>query len=226
MLNLDTGLYTLGGDQAELTKALRRAGRVDLDHLDSDARRNATVLRNAGVSYVILSRSDVRQKLQGNEDFELVFEYEQPGLGHMATRRNGKTLEPLAVAVYRLRDGGSWLHGAGLRVLDMDYSPERISWKIDMAAGRPSRTLSASVNWHPNWAVTVDGIRVETRSSPAHHVTFDAPADAASVTLEFERSAREKAYNVLSAAVLLAVFTAWRRGSRRHVAGNNQVSSS
>jgi len=226
LLNLDTGLYTLGGDQAELTKASRRAGRVDLDRLHAEAKRNATVLRNAGVSHVIISRADVREGLMDNDDFELLFEHIQPARSHAPARRNGKALEPIGVAVYRLRNGGSWLHGAGLKVRGMDHSPERISWNVDVAPGRPLRTVSASVNWHPNWAVTVDGVRVDTQISPARHVTFQVPTGARNVTLEFERSASEKAYNILSAAALLAAFVAWRRATRRETADNTHPVSS
>ncbi|MFN2426480.1 MAG: hypothetical protein ABR587_08550 [Candidatus Binatia bacterium] len=215
-LNLDTGLHTLGGDQAELSKSSRGAGRVELDNLHLEMKRNATALRSAGVSHVIVSRLEARMGLTGSEDFELGFEYEVPERGR-STTRHGKPREPLAVAVYRLRDGGRRLHAPGLRVVGMDHSPERITWAVDVAGGRPVRAATAAVNWHPNWTARVDGVRVPTRASPARYVAFDVPQGAKSVRLEFERSAREKGYNLLSAVTLLLALLAWRRDSRRRV---------
>ena len=215
LLNLDTGLYTLSGDQAELSRAARRAARVDLDRLDVNPRRNAAALGAAGVSHVIVSHAGVRKRLVGSRDFERVFEYVRRERRHAPASRNARPREPLGVAVYRVRGGGSLLHGKGVRVVGMDYSPERIAWTVDVAAGRPSRMVTVSTNWHPNWTATVDGVPTETRCSPALLVSFEVPAGAKNLTLEFVRSAREKGYDVLSAVTLLLVLAAWRRDVRR-----------
>jgi len=213
-LNLDTGLYTLGGDQAELSRSSRRAGRVDLDRLHVDAQRNASALRAAGVSHVVISKREVRDALAAvaDSDFERVFEFSVPTRPGIS--RNGKPKEPLGVAVYRLRDGGRWLHGPGVKVRGMDYSPERISWTVDVGGERPTRAVTTSINWHPNWTITVDGERIEARCSPARHVVFELPLGAKNVTLEFKRNAREKAYNAVSLATLVVVAVAWRRSRR------------
>lgn len=214
LLNLDTGLYTLGGDQAELVRPVRRSFRVNLDALHENPARNARLLRAAGVSHVILSDADLRRRLAGKPGFELVFEFRREKTTPVR-RRNGKSVEPVSVGVFRVVGGGTWLHGNGVTVGPMEYSPELVSWPVDVAPGRPTREVTASINWHPNWKAYVDGTPVEARSSPTHHVAFRVPPGARRVTLAFERSAREKGYDALSALTLVGVIAASRRDARR-----------
>ncbi len=222
LLNLDTGLYTLGGDQSELSRVTRREQRVDLDHVDEGAEHNAELLREAGVSHLIVSRPRVRRALAGNPDFELVFEYQARDRPHQRAHRTRKD-EPLpGVAVYRLRDGGVWLHGQGLEVLEMQHDAERISWRVRAGPDPGLRVVTAAVNWHPNWVAWVDGQRAETRCSRARRVSFDVPAGAARVTLAFERTTREKAANLVSAMTLLLVLAAWRRDERTRRRGEHR----
>lgn len=212
LLNLDTGLYTLGGDQAELVRPLRRAARVSLETLDHNSARGARLLRLAGVSHVILSDAGLRRRLEGKPGFELDFA-SQRDRSTQIRGRNGKSLEPVSVGVFRLEGGGAWLHGSGVTVGPMEYSPELVTWPVEVAAGRPARTVTASINWHPDWRALVDGIPVEARSSASHHIEFDVPRSARRVTLAFVRSAREKTYDALSIVTLLGVLAAWGRSA-------------
>ncbi len=213
-LNLDTGLYTLGGDQAELVRPLRRAFRVNLETLHEAPARSARLLRASGVSHVILGGAESRRRLEGKPGFELVFEFQREKATPVRGR-NGKSIEPVSVGVFRVVDGGAWLQGRGVRVGAMQHSPELVSWPIQVAPGAPTREVTASIQWHPNWTASVDGAPVPTRSTPAHQVGFDVPRGATRVTLAFVRSAREKAYDALSALTLIGVLAASRRDARR-----------
>jgi len=215
LLNLDTGLYTLGGDQAELSRSSRYSGRLDLDQLDKNTARATTLLRAAGVSYVILSKPGLRKNLRSNPEFELAFEVEAPmRRRNLKVGRDGRPLPSFGVAVYRVRRGGTWLQGPRIRVLAMEHSPERISWRLRAQPGEQPTVATAAVNWHPNWTATVDGVKVATTMSPARHVSFEVAPDGQHVTLEFVRSAREKVWNTLSAVTLLLVLLAWWRQAR------------
>ncbi|MFN2377235.1 MAG: hypothetical protein ABR538_11905 [Candidatus Binatia bacterium] len=215
LLNLDTGLFTLSGDQAELTRSARKAGRLNLDRLHEAGAKGLTVLRGAGVSHVILSNPAARRALVRNRQYELVYE-DQPGRARPAGRRRGdEPREAVGVAVYRLRGGGVRLHGPGLKVLGTTFEPERLTWSVLVGPVPRPRSSVAAVNWHPNWTARVDGVRVATKCSPSRRVAFRVPEGTRTVALEFERSAREKGYNALSAATLLLVVAAWRRDARR-----------
>lgn len=207
LLNLDTGLYSLSGDQAELTRAVRRPDRIDLDSMDQGSGRTARLLREAGVAWVIVAQPTTRAVLASrSDDFELV--YDDPGRPGKPRRRRrgGSDAEGHpGVAVFRLVGGGQWLQGEGLEVLAMRHAPERIVFDVRLANGPKLREAVSAVNWHPDWTATVDGKPVAVRRSESGRVALDLPRRAARVTLEFVRSAREKAWNALSAATLALV---------------------
>ena len=210
LLNLDTGLFTLGGDQAELTRAPRRAGRVDLDKLDADPARAASRLRFAGVSYVVVGSRSVRKALTGSSEFTLVYQFDarvrrRAASRRAATRHPQTPAERPGFAIYRLKDGGQWLHGPNLVVKGMEYSPEKISWRIATGARPGARTAIAAVNWHPNWKAWVDGRETPTHCSPARRVSFQVPGGAKRVLLVFERRSRETLYDAVSIATLVLV---------------------
>ncbi len=215
LLNLDTGLYTLGGDQAELSRSVKRASRVDLEELDQGAARNAAVLRNAGVSHVIVSKPEVRRALADSEDFELEFEFVRERRKGEPKKREGKPIEPAGVGVFRVKDGGELLRGRGVRVLETRRKPEKIRWTVEVAGEREGRGVSVAMHWHPNWQAYADGKPVKTRMTPSRHIAFAVPPGARELRLEFERRPRERAYDALSAAALLLVAVAWRRERRR-----------
>ena len=210
LFNMDTGLFTLGGDQAELSHSVRRAGQVNLERLDEKPERDAKALRDAGVSYVVLGSAGVRKRLRGNRDFRRVFEYEAPVGSEPAVRRDGHLKKPLGFAVYRLRGGGQWLRATGVRALGMTHTPERIAWSLERGRAKAPRPAVAAINWHPNWKAYANGAPVPTMSSPSGRVSLRLPADAERLTLVFERSAREKLWNWLSLVTLLFVLVSWR----------------
>lgn len=215
LLNLDTGLYTLGGDQAELSRSSRHSGRLDLDKLDKNTARGAALLRAAAVSYVIVSKPALRSRLRTSPEFELAFEYSSRRQRRkLNLGRGGKPQPPLGVSVFRVRRGGTWLQGPRIRVQSMEHSPERISWTLRAQPGEQPAIATAAVNWHPNWTATVDGVRVPTTLSTSRHVSFEVAPEAQRVTLEFVRSTREKAWDALSAGTLLLVLAAWWRQAR------------
>lgn len=227
LLNMDTGLYTLGGDQAELTDRPRRLSKLDLDDLHLHAQRYASTLRAAGVSHVVVGKKAVREGLVNQPDFRLLHEYVRPESSRLHRYRQLRGRDPVAFAIYRLRRGGSWLRGAALNVQGMEHSPERIVWTVQTRGRRTGRTATAAVNWHPNWKASVDGRAVETRRSALGTVSFPVPSGATEVTLEFVRGPREKVYNLISAGSLLFVLVAWAREPwRRRRNGRSPSSAS
>ena len=215
LLNIDTGLYTLLGDQAELSRTSHRGGRVDLDHVNVRAAQNANILRSAGVSYLIVSRPAVRRGLVGSPDFELVFQYEQPLPARRRKRlRSEKPGIPLGVAVYRLRGGGQRLHGAGLSATITRRAPEHLAWRVRMDPARQSSNATIALNWHPGWTASVDGKPIATRCSPTRRVSLTVPAGTTQVALDFERTPRETLWNALSLVTLVFVLARWWRAAR------------
>jgi hypothetical protein len=164
---------------------------------------------------VIVSEPDVRRALAASQEFELLVE-----LGRDADLRDRRMRErygeeTFSVAVLRVRGGGELLHGKGVRVLETRREPESIRWIVDVNDERPVRNVTVAMNWHPAWQAYADGKPVETRTTRSRHITIGVPARTQELRLEFERRPREKAWDALSAATLLAVVVAWRRERRR-----------
>jgi hypothetical protein len=215
LLNLDTGLYTLGGDQAELSRSVKRASRVDLEEVEGNPAKDAAVLRNAGVSYVIVRDAEVRRTLAASDDFELEFELVRQRRPSELRNRQDREAEPFGVAVLRVKDGGQLLRGRGVKVLSTHRRPEIIRWTVEVSGDRPLRAATVAMNWHPNWQAYADGKPVATHSSAGRHIAIEVPVGTKDLTLEFERRPREKAYDAVSAATLLLVLAAWRRERKR-----------
>jgi hypothetical protein len=218
LLNLDTGLYSLGGDQAELTRAVRGRDRIDLEDADRVGGELAGQLRRAGVSYLVVRKADVRARLEGRPEFEKVYEDEGVELRRRSSRRR-RTDEKIGVAVYRVEGGGQWLHGRGVEVISMRHQPERSVWQVRVEGRSLQREVVAAINWHPNWKAVVDGRPTPTRRSTSGRVAFDVPTGSARVVLEFVRSVREKAWNALSAATLAMVLFL----QARHLVGRRRL---
>ena len=208
LLNLDTGLYTLGGDQAELTTAGNRFGRADLDRIDQHPSRYAKILRGAGVSIVVVTDPDVRAGVADQRDFELVYEYDAP---RVSMAKKGTA----GFGVFRVRNSGSRIHGSGLEVSDFEEAPERLSFRLRVRPGLPTRPVTASVSWHPNWTATVDGVAVPVTRTKDEKVAFEVPVGVHRVTVEYVRRPREHLYDGVSAASLLFVVSAWGFGALR-----------
>lgn len=211
LLNLDTDLYSLSGDQAELAKAAPRGERVHLDKLDEGRGRSVRLLREAGVSWVVVARTDLRRQLASRGDLQLV--YDDPGRvarreDDDRQRRRKKERDP-GVAVFRVLGGGQWLQGEGIEVLAMRHSPEKTTFDVRIGQGAQGATgereAVAAINWHPNWTASVDDRPVAVRRSSAGRIALTLPGDAARVTLEFVRSARENIWNGLSAVAIVLV---------------------
>jgi hypothetical protein len=215
LLNLDTGLYTLGGDQAELSRAVKRAGRVNLEELEENPARDASVLRHAGVSHVIVGDPEVRRALAASPDFELVFEFVRERRVAEGRKSDDSNAEPFGVAVLRVKGGGELLRGKGVTVLETRRAPEKIRWTVEVAGDRPVRAVTVAMNWHPSWKAYADGKPIETRATTGRHLSISVPAGTRDLTLEFERRPREKAYDALSAATLFLVAVMWQRTRRR-----------
>jgi len=208
LLNLDTGLYTLGGDQAELTTAGNRFGRADLDRIDQHPAHYAKILRGAGVSFVVVTDPDVRAGVVGQRDFELVYEYDAPRVSKATKGTSG-------FGVFRVRNSGSRIHGSGLEVSDFEEAPERLAFRLRVRPGLPTRPVTASVSWHPNWVATVDGAPVPVTRTKDEKVAFEVPVGVHQVTVEYVRRPREHLYDNVSAASLLFVVSAWGLGALR-----------
>ncbi|HYB98144.1 MAG TPA: hypothetical protein VEC57_03320 [Candidatus Limnocylindrales bacterium] len=188
VLNFHTGVYTLGGDQVELTSAGRRGdlGRI----MRKGSRRGAERLRRLGIRYVIVTSQDVREFFEGSDDFVPV-------------------LQERRTTIYRLRDGGSRLSGEGFSVERFrDLTPEHLRWTVRTATRRRWYPATAAVSWHPNWQALVDGRPVVTRQAKDSLIRLRVPAGSVRVELKFERSAMESLYNWISALTLAGVLAA------------------
>ncbi|HEY2774749.1 MAG TPA: hypothetical protein VGK20_11945 [Candidatus Binatia bacterium] len=221
LLNVDTGLYTLHGDQSELSRTAHHAGRINFERFDDNLPRSAATLRTSGVSLLIVSRPGLRRHLDASAEFERVFEYDQ-NPAHLAASAEGRepkiarrTAPSLGIAVYRLQGGGQWLHGGGIDVHAMRAeTPEHIEWDVAVK-GHPLRVATVAINWHPYWTVRIDGAPVAASCTPSRRISFEVPAGATRIALEFERPAREKSANAVSALTLVVVVAAWWRTRRR-----------
>ena len=211
LLNLDTGLFTLDGDQAELTRRTLGGAWAKDDWIRNNPMRQAESLRMAGVSHVLVSNPATRRRLESEADYELLWEFDPPRPAR--TIEGARTLA--GVGVYRLRGGGQRLHAAGLEVRSMHFEPERVEWEVEGPGWGTPQAAEAAINWHPAWQASVDGRPVPTRMTAARRIAFDVPPGAARVVLEFVRGPRERATNLLSLATLMLVLAAWARRAGR-----------
>ena len=195
ILNLDTGLFTLGGDQAELTNAGSRSRSMGGDKLAAQADLSARRLRSFGVSYVIATDMQSRRRLDLSKEYERAFE------------------GPRA-AVYRIRHSGAWLTGPGIQISQFKFAPEHLRWQVLVSGGR-SRQATATVSWHPDWQALVDGHAVPAVQTTRHLVAFDIEPGAHVVELKYVRRIAEHVYDAISLGALLVVaggFVLSRRG--------------
>lgn len=185
ILNLDTGLFTLGGDQAELTSAGSRTRALRGEKLAAQAATSARQLRVFGVSYVIATDAASRRRLDLSEEYQRVY-------------------EALHVAVYRVRNSGSWLTGAGIRASSFDFAPEHLRWQV-VVAGARSRPATVAVSWHPNWRALVDGVPVAIERTSRQLVSFNIASGSHVVDLQYVRRWSEHVYDLISASALLVI---------------------
>ncbi len=185
LLNLDTGLFTLGGDQAELTRADSRTRMLRAGGLAANAEESARILRSYGVSYVIATDAIARQRLGASGEYQRVYENR-------------------TVAVYRVRNSGAWLTGYGIESGSFEFAPEHLRWQVS-AQGTGLLEANVAVSWHPNWQVLVDGVAVEAIASPEHLISFAVAAGVHSVDLLYIRRRSEHIYELISLAALLCV---------------------
>ncbi|MBI5505573.1 MAG: hypothetical protein HY899_12290 [Deltaproteobacteria bacterium] len=200
ILNLDTGLFTLGGDQAELTSANSRTRSLHAKRLVRGAEWTARRLRSFGVSYVIATDVVSRQRLNASAEYQNVY-------------------ESTSVAVYRIRNSGAWLTGSGIESKSFVFEPERMRWQVLARSSKP-RQATVAVSWHPNWRVLVDGRPVEVVGTSRHLLSFEIAPGAHSVDLKYVRRRSELVYNMISLATLVVVVggLAWTLRAARSTA--------
>jgi hypothetical protein len=117
--------------------------------------------------------------------------------------------------IFRIHNSGSRIHGSGLEVTDFEEAPERLAFRVRVRPGLPTRPVTASVSWHPNWVATVDDVRVPVTRTKDEKVAFEVPVGVHRVTVEYVRRPRELLYDGVSAASLLFVVSAWGVGALR-----------
>jgi len=191
LVNLETGLYSLSGDQAELTRA-------NHDRLLEPARILAQQpavfvgeLRRLAVSYLLLRADSLKRHLAHATGLHGVF---QAG----------------PVTIYALRRPMPWLSGRGLRVRRSDFAAEHPRWLVRNPTPRPLRATFA-VNSHPNWRASIDGSAWPWLQTPRGLIALAVPPGSHEIALDFVRSPLERAYNWLSLASLVFLAGLWVR---------------
>jgi len=189
MLNLRTGVYTLGGDQAELSAAAARSPRGPLNDQDQPE-RVAERLRAYGVSHLIVTTAAARERYDASGDFSSGYR-----------DRNA--------TIYEVERGGVRLHGKAVSVLRSRYTPELARWTVRTKAGGKA---VAAISPHPNWKATVSGRPVALSAVPDSLLSLELPPGMREVELVYERRWSERLYNWISLVTLVGVLVAWRRG--------------
>jgi hypothetical protein len=185
LLNVYTGLYSLHGDQVELTRAYTQRTFNTQRFLAMSTEKAAAELNRKGVSYLLVRSRALKRKLRGAEPFERVF-----------------VSGP--VKVYRLDGPYRWLQGPGLRVSDEVLAPEKMSWRVHNGY---RRNISAHMplTYHPFWQVSLDGEDVQVTRTRGGLVGFTIPAGSFKVEANYVRSWHEDLYTAVSAITLLVV---------------------
>lgn len=195
ILNLDTGLFTLSGDQAELTRAGARNRALRGGALGRHAERAVKILRLFGVSHVVATDAETRRQFDESPGYDLVYENDK-------------------AAVFAVQDSGSWLTGAGIAIKNFVYRPEHLRWQVETKGDAP-RQGTIAVSWHPNWQARVDGKRVPLQGTDKDLLTLSIPSGSHSVDLIYVRRWSERLYDALSLVTLLVVLAGLVRSFRR-----------
>jgi hypothetical protein len=212
LLNLDTGLFTLGGDQADLTRAGRRLSGGSMTGIEKQPDAYVRSLRACGVSYLVATDPEVRTTLLEVADLEKVHEWDAPvGAGAPRPALDRRAL-PVGFTVFRVHDSGVWLRGQGITVRRFHHGPESMRWAIDAEPGQKPAKVIFAVNWHPNWKAFADGQEIGVEATADDRIVLHVDRGTRWIELRYVRSAREKLWNALSALTLLLVLGAMARG--------------
>ncbi len=200
LINLDTGLYTLLGDQVELTRYCHRDRILARNATDAEAYPDklAKRLRLYGVSWLLARAPDLREAADASEALSLAAEIADIG-------------------IYRVSGGDARLTGDDLVVGGYLQSPERMLWQVENTASKPRRAAMA-VSYHPNWRVYIDSAPTRSEEHDEGLMTAELARGAHVLELSFERDHHASMYNAVSVLALigtLAVLVGPRRLRRR-----------
>ncbi len=219
LINMETGLYSLAGDQMEL-------GRYTHHHLlmraviDTQSPRGiAERLRLRGVSHIIVRAPKSEQRLASAAALTTVF-------------KTGK------IAIMEVAGPHRWMtENDTLHVQRFNFSAHDVTWQVEntrfnrtatatptpmptataTATAMPTATATRAVipiNEHPNWRLTIDGSAAAIGTTPDGLIQIDVPPGVHEVELRYGRRATELAAAAISLITLMFCIVAVTR--RRH----------
>ncbi len=198
LLNDETGLYALGGDQSEATD-VRHHRMISADRLaDAEPDHLLAHLRHRSVSWLAVRTPKALARARALPGLELA-------------------LTAGSVELYRVAGKHRFLTGQGLAVRELvAHEPERIVWEVRNRKEKGVAALLA-VSRHPNWRGWIDGGEVELEANRDRLMTVDIPPGNHRLEIRWLRPARERLYNlisILACAIIALVALAGRPGNQ------------
>ncbi|RMF21757.1 MAG: hypothetical protein D6760_08790 [Deltaproteobacteria bacterium] len=195
LINLKTGLYTLGGDQAELARVARTVFTPSRIARASPEQVRAWI-RRYRVAYVLVRSAGVRSKLLASGAVRTVF-------------------DAGPVTVYAADRKHHALQGPGLVVARERIEDAAATWTVENRSNATRRAI-ISISYHPAWRAYVDGEPLVTQRTTDALMAVAVPPGRHRITLRFARRPAERLYHFVSLATLLLLVgsTALRRAHR------------
>ncbi len=186
LINLKTGLYTLGGDQAELARTTRAVFASSRIARATPEQVRAWIHRYR-IAYVLVRSPEVRSKLDASN----------------AVRR---VLEAGPVTLFAALRPHPALQGPDLTVERERMKTAAAAWKVENQS-RMDRRATISITYHPAWQARLDGRPAVVGRTTDSLIQVTIPPGPHLLALRFGRRPVERLYQAASLAALAVLLT-------------------
>ncbi|MFT4571382.1 MAG: hypothetical protein ACI8TX_002490 [Hyphomicrobiaceae bacterium] len=185
LLNNETGLFALGGDQSEATDARHHRSVEPNRFAKSEPTRMLRYLRTRSVGWLALRAPRAISRARAMPGLELA-------------------LSAGTVELFRVQGRHRFLSGPGLDVLSVHHAPERITWNVRNRRESTQQALLA-VSRHPNWRAWIDTTATGLKTTADRLLTTDIPPGTHTLEIRWIRPLRERFYNLVSIMALATI---------------------
>lgn len=195
LLNHETGLFALGGDQSEATDVRHHKVVTPTKFSNSEPRQTLRFLQKRSVSWVLLRAPRAIDRARHTPGLELA-------------------LSAGTVELFKVAGRHDFLSGPGLKVIALDFAAERVAWQVENLRPK-TRSALLAISRHPNWQASIDGKPVPLVKTRDRLLRASIPPGEHRLELRWVRPLRERSYNLIS-LVSLAAMGLIALGAYRH----------
>ncbi len=199
LLNVETGLFSLAGDQAELTQVTHHAFLKRSALRELSATRITTRLERRGVAAVLLRNPEAIARLRDQGRWTEAARFDDVVIFTHQVRLPWMYAQERRVSVRRFR-----------------FAPEQLQWDLHIGSRQPV-LLSFPVSTHPNWHASVGGGARPLQTFADGLLALSLEPGEHTLELRWTRPASDRACNAVSLLVLAVLLVWWWRdtASRR-----------